>query len=182
MMVKNSHTSRITHLWVIIFFVFLYGCGENSDRAELEAFILKTKAQKKPAIELLPPKSARFDNSYTGLEKRSPFISSDEFVKSQFASSNDTKAPDLTRPKEVLERFALESLTMVGSLQKDDNTNWGLLADKSGRVYKIKEGNFVGQNFGKVTKITEKDIEIKEAVSNGYGGWRSNTVIIKLNE
>ena len=165
-----------------LFFLVLYGCEGSTDPAELQDFLTKTKAQIKQAVDLLPAKETKINNDYTGLTKRSPFISSDEFVKSQIASSNEVDAPDLSRSKGVLEKFALEDLTMVGSLKKDDNTIWALLADSKGRVYKIKEGSYIGLNYGKVIKINEKDIEVKEAVTNNYGGWRSNTVILKLKE
>ncbi len=167
---------------LLIFFLAQYGCEGSTEPAELQDFLIKTKAQKKLAVDLLPKNASKANNSYTGLTKRSPFISSDEFVKSQIASSNEVEAPDLARAKGILEKFALEDLTMVGSLKKDENTIWALLSDAKGRVYKIKEGSYIGLNYGKVVKINEKDIEVKEAVSNNYGGWRSHTVILKLKE
>ncbi|MBP9721825.1 MAG: pilus assembly protein PilP [Gammaproteobacteria bacterium] len=142
---------------------------------------MKTKAQAKHPIEALPPKPQKVNNKYLGLNHRSPFISSEEFVKSQVASSNAIQQPDLERPKEVLEKIPIENLVMVGSLKKD-NTVWALIADSAGRIYKVKVGSYIGENYGQVTEVHEKNLEIKEAISNGFGGWQSNTVIMKLKE
>jgi type IV pilus assembly protein PilP len=180
--IKLKLNTALILLLSIFSSVFLSGCTGSSSRSEIEQFVVKTKATHKHKVEPLPPKIVKPDARYIGVTKRSPFVSSDEFIKSQVASSNAVDVPDLDRVKEVLEKINLEDLTMVGSLKKDDNTTWGLIADNTGRIYKVKEGQYIGQNFGKIIHVNEKNIEIKEAVSNGFGGWQSNTVVMKLKE
>ncbi len=176
------HNKRLFLTFILLFnLLLLFGCGGSTSRSDLEEFIKQTKALHKHAVEPLPPTVAKVNSKYLGVAKRSPFMTSDEFIKSQVVSSSAIDAPDETRTKEPLEKFTFEELVLVGSIKKEDIT-WGLISDNTGRVYKVKEGNYIGPNYGKIMKINEKNIEIKEAVSNGFGGWQSNEVIMKLKE
>ena len=85
------------------------------------------------------------------------------------------------RNREELERFELDSLKMVGTLQNEEN-NWGIVIDPSGIVHRVKTGNYVGLNVGKITSIEEEQIEIREIVKDGSGRYEERTVMLPLAE
>jgi type IV pilus assembly protein PilP len=90
------------------------------------------------------------------------------------------KQPDLDRPKEPLEAFPLESIQMVGSLTQGRET-FGLV--KAGpNLYRVKKGNYMGQNFGVITGIDEVQISLKELIQEGSGEWIERASALQLQE
>ena len=90
------------------------------------------------------------------------------------------KQPDLDRPKEPLEAFPLESIQMVGSLTQGRET-FGLV--KAGpNLYRVKKGNYMGQNFGVITAIDESQISLKELIQEGSGEWIERASSLQLQE
>jgi type IV pilus assembly protein PilP len=96
------------------------------------------------------------------------------------APSGSTRGPDIDRPKEPLEAFALESIQMVGSLTQARETH-GLV--KAGpNLYRVRKGNYMGQNFGVITAIDEAQISLKELIQEGSGEWVERTSSLQLQE
>lgn len=90
------------------------------------------------------------------------------------------KQPDLDRPKEPLEAFPLESIQMVGSLTQSGETH-GLV--KAGpNLYRVRKGNYMGQNFGVITGIDEVQISLKELIQEGSGEWIERASALQLQE
>ncbi len=88
---------------------------------------------------------------------------------------------DTTRIPEFLEGFPLDSLTMVGTVHRKGEL-WGLIKIPDGGIQRIKKGNYLGKNFGKVEEITETKIKLKEVVPNGFGGYkvRDNAIALSI--
>ena len=100
------------------------------------------------------------------------------FAKLQSNSSG--LKPDVERRRESLEAFPLDTLKMVGTLQKP-GLNYALIqADKI--VFQVKSGNYMGQNFGMVTGITETAVELKEIVQDASGEWVERKAKLELQE
>jgi type IV pilus assembly protein PilP len=96
------------------------------------------------------------------------------------APSASMRGPDLDRPKEPLEAFALETIQMVGSLTQARET-YGLV--KAGpNLYRVRKGNYMGQNFGVITAIDETQISLKELIQEGSGEWTERTSSLQLQE
>ena len=90
------------------------------------------------------------------------------------------RAPDIDRPKEPLEAFPLESIQMVGSLTQGRET-FGLV--KAGpNLYRVRKGNYMGQNFGVITGIDESQISMKELIQEGSGEWVERSSSLQLQE
>lgn len=88
--------------------------------------------------------------------------------------------PDMDRPKEPLEAFPLESIQMVGSLTQGRET-FGLV--KAGpNLYRVRKGNYMGQNFGVITGIDEVQISLKELIQEGSGEWVERASALQLQE
>jgi type IV pilus assembly protein PilP len=88
--------------------------------------------------------------------------------------------PDLNRPKEPLEAFPLESLRMVGTLERGKQT-FGLVRADAG-LYRVRVGNYMGQNFGVITKISEAEIALRELFQDAGGDWAERESTLLLQE
>lgn len=167
----------------LFFIILLTGCEGSNSRSELEVFVNQTKmSAKNKEVEPIPAESPELDIRYKGLVKRSPFVTAEDYVSNQVEGASGVNKPDIARAKEVLEHFDLQELTMVGSLKKNDGTYWALVKDNNNMIYKVKPGNYLGKNFGKIVKITDQNIELNEYMTNSFGGWRTKTVIMTLQE
>lgn len=89
---------------------------------------------------------------------------------------------DTSRVPEFLEGFPLDSLRMVGTVHRKGEL-WGLIKIPDGGIQRVKKGNYLGKNFGKVNEINETRIELKEVVPNGFGGFkpRDNAIALMKN-
>ncbi len=87
--------------------------------------------------------------------------------------------PDLTRRKEPLEAYPLESLRMVGTLQQNKAT-FALVKSPDNNLFRVRLGNYLGQNFGVITEISESNIKIKEIVQDSGGDWTERVSTLTL--
>ena len=90
------------------------------------------------------------------------------------------RAPDLDRPKEPLEAYPLESIQMVGSLTQGRETF--ALVKAGPNLYRVRKGNYMGQNFGVITGIDESQISLKELIQEGSGEWVERSSSLQLQE
>ena len=96
------------------------------------------------------------------------------------AAGNSKLKPDENRPKEPLEAFPLESLRMVGTLTQNKETFALVRADAS--LYRVKKGNYLGQNFGLITAINDGEIKMRELVQDGAGDWAERETSLQMQE
>ena len=89
--------------------------------------------------------------------------------------------PDLTRRKEPLEAYPLESLHMVGTLQRN-KVNYALVKTPDNSLFRVKPGNFMGQNFGLITEISDSTIKLKEILQDSGGDWTERLSTMTLIE
>ncbi|MEO8442383.1 MAG: pilus assembly protein PilP [Betaproteobacteria bacterium] len=89
--------------------------------------------------------------------------------------------PDLARRKEPLEAYPLENLRMVGTLQQNKQT-YALVKSPDNNLFRVKSGNYLGQNFGLVTDISESTIKLKEIVQDSGGDWTERVSTLTLAE
>jgi type IV pilus assembly protein PilP len=143
-----------------------------------------TKSQQKSSIEPLPEFQPYESFAYQANDLRDPFTApsfSHAQPSAQTASSNNGIKPDFARPTEPLEEFPLDSLRMVGTLEQHEN-HWALINDTDGTIHRVQPGNFAGQNHGKITRITEYEVELTEIVPDGIGGWMERQASIAISE
>ena len=131
------------------------------------------------AIEPLPAFVSYEPFTYSAASLRSPFdlpIDNNELMRSR----NDEVQPDLNRTPEMLERFNLGSLVMMGTLSRGAQV-WALVRDESGEISRVSIGNYMGRNHGRVSGISETQIDLVEIVPTGSGGWveRPQTVLLQ---
>ncbi len=109
---------------------------------------------------------------------RDPFGPSLEEQRQEQAANS--ARPD-QHPKEPLENYPLDSLKMVGTIGTG-KTEEGLIKDPDGVIHRVHAGNYLGQNYGKITEVGEDHIDIVELVPNGTGGWIKRQATIALGE
>lgn len=154
-------------LLCIFSFFFLVGCQE--EQINLVAFINATKAQHVPSISPLkkPPKFEHF--AYQAELLRSPFIvPSRSMREDNINSAKDCLLPDFKRLKGKLENFAIDNLTMRGTLQEKEKI-WALIQTTDNSVHRVGIGDFLGLYQGKITKVSLTHIDVMEYVPDGAG-------------
>jgi type IV pilus assembly protein PilP len=168
-------------LWILACVVLLAGCeGEqHSDlRKELQDMTKDLRGRVDPLPQVRPYEPV----PYQAENEVDPFRP-DRIEVAAAAGAGPAasgKQPDLDRPKEPLEAFPLESIQMVGSLTQGRET-FGLV--KAGpNLYRVKKGNYMGQNFGVITGIDEVQISLKELIQEGSGEWIERASSLQLQE
>lgn len=156
--------------------ITLSGCEQHTD---LEAYIKGVKGRAPGEPPSIPQIIAYKPYSYPGHD-RDPF---DQTVLAQKVQTQSVTAGsvsiDPNRVKEYLESFPLDTLSMVGSLQQND-TLWALLQTPDGTIQRVREGNYLGQNHGKVENISSTSIRLIEIVPDGFGGHMERPAAISL--
>jgi type IV pilus assembly protein PilP len=103
-----------------------------------------------------------------------------ELVTRSASASSGKFKPDETRTKEPLEAFPLESLKMVGVLQQGKQTYGLVRADAS--LYRVRQGNYMGQNFGLITEVNDNEIKLRELIQDATGDWTERVSTLQLQE
>jgi type IV pilus assembly protein PilP len=158
----------------------LAGCtpGEN----ELREWMEQERRNAKPDVPPLTPPKKFNPEQYAGSDKVEPFSSQKLSValKQEAKQVNSLLAGELNRRKEPLEAFPLDSMAMVGSVYREGR-QFGLLKVDN-LLYHVKVGDHIGQNYGRITKISETDIGLREIVQDAAGEWVERNTNLQLQE
>ncbi len=169
------------HIAVIIavcMAALLSGCG--SRMKDLEQYVAQVKARRGGQIAPLPQIKPFESYTYDDKNLRSPFIPQlQNFAKSAKGSNTSGLHPDFNRPHQYLEQFPLDSLKMMGTLTLK-GTIYALIRDGDGVVHKVTVGNYMGQNYGKITRINQAGLMLREIVPDGQGGWVERDTSVQL--
>lgn len=157
---------------ILITFVFLFGCSD-SNFSELESYVKETGDKPRGRIKPLPEFQPYSAFSYSASALRSPFESPVAFEENIGISLDSVEPPDSTRPKQTLERYPLNELTLVGTLTNNIQGLKALIKTSSGSVHLLEQDQYIGKNNGRVINVAETKIDIVEIVPNGSGGWIS---------
>ena len=158
----------------------LAGCGSNIE--ELQGWMEQQRREVQPTVTpIAPPK--RFDpQPYASAEGVEPFSAQKLSValKQEIRQPNSLLAAELNRRKEPLEAYPLDSMSMVGSVVRGGRPYALLRVDNL--LYQVKSGDYLGQNYGKITKISETDIALREVVQDAAGEWIERPSTLQLQE
>jgi type IV pilus assembly protein PilP len=152
------------------------GCSSEMD--ELKTFVRESEKGLPRRIEPLPAVKPFEPFTYEGFDLPDPFQPRKLAAPKEGAGGGI--APDLNRRKEPLEAFPLEQLKMVGTLSQGGEVYALVRADKT--LYRVKKGNYMGQNFGLITQVTETEIKLKEIVQDSAGDWAERQSVLPLLE
>lgn len=165
--------------------VFIAGCSKSSGFSDLDQFMDETKAKPRGKVEPLPEFKAYQSFTYSSANRRAPFSPPIDVTLTTVVEDKPESnvKPDFDRPKELLETFGLGALKMVGTLQRqDENTLWALINDNEGGIHRVKLGQYMGKNHGRIVAIDESQLELIEIVPNGRGGWLERPRSITLDD
>lgn len=157
----------------------LAGCSASFDDVEsqMDAIRQKPRGRVDPPPEFTPMPTY----TYAAHQLRSPFAPP---VNADAVVSDMSKAvePDLNRPQEYLERFSLEALRFKGTLQRPEGPLFAIIEDSNGSSQRVKVGNYMGKNQGKIVDITPTQVSIVEIVPDGRDGWVERPRSLTLSE
>lgn len=155
----------------------LAGCSGNHE--DLHAYIDDVKARKGGRIEPLPDIRPAPTYLYVAGERRSPFAP-DSPQRRVSDNPSAVQGPDFDRPREYLEEFPLDTLRMVGTLERNGG-RFGLVQTNDGLIHRVSVNNHLGQNFGRVISIDDSQIALIEIVADGLGGYLERPAAIGLS-
>lgn len=148
----------------------LAACGSDSFR-DLDEFMADKKARPGGVIQPIPPFKAYSSFAYSAAGLRSPFEQPVEVVEVAGVIPGSSVRPDPNRAREFLEQFPMDSLNMVGSVTIAGQ-QWALVRDSEGGVHRVRPGNFMGRNHGRIVELSDSYIAVVEIVpSGGVDGW-----------
>ena len=178
MMAKPASTLLILSMGVVAF--ALSACG--GEQQELTQWMDQQRREVKPSVEPLSPPKKFTPQPYVALGGVEPFSSQKLTValKQEAKQPNSLLAAEINRRKEPLEAYPLDSMSMVGSVQKAGRPYALLRVDNL--LYQVKRGDYIGQNYGKITKISETDVALREIVQDAAGEWIERTSTLQLQE
>lgn len=157
----------------------LTACG-GGEFQDLHDFVKNAGADMRgkvePPPEIKPYEPFNYDNS-TNLPD--PFKPHKQELKG--GGQPGLNQPDMGRRKESLEEFPLDGLAMVGFMYQN-NVAQAIVRSPDGKLNRVKVGNYLGQNFGRITAITETEVKIKEMVQDSTGDWAERMSSLQLVE
>ncbi len=170
--------------WMLLCCIALAGCfGEEQE--DIQRWMTEQRSSTKPTVVPIPaPK--RFSPAPYGQEASVEPFSSQKLTQalkrdsSQATANVGLVAPELNRRKEPLEAFPLDTMSLVGSLLPAGQTV--ALVKVDNLLYQVKVGNYLGQNYGKVTKVTETEVSLREIVQDAAGEWIERQASMQLQE
>lgn len=162
----------------------LLGCTA-SGQDELTQWMESQKKQTMPQIAPISEPKQFYPESYTEVSATEPFSNQKltqalKRESTQAAVNGALIAPELARHKEALEAFPLDALSMVGSLIKTGQPVALIKVDNL--LYQVRPGNYLGQSYGRVTKISETEVTLREIVQDAVGEWIERTATLQLQE
>jgi len=164
----------------LVIFLTIAGCSSREE--EIQQWIDEQQKLTRPRVEKIPEPRKFIPQAYEGASAVDPFSVKKLAAGSSLPSekSNALLVAERQRRKEPLEAFPLDSVAMVGSVQRKDGPYALLRVD--GMLHYVTLGNYVGQNFGKITAITETDLTLREIVQDAAGEWVERSMTLQLQE
>ncbi len=164
-------------LLVLLLGAAVAGCGGGLD--DLQEFTKTAHADRAPKIEPMPEIKPQEVYTYAASDRADPFAPQN--LKPVALRAAKGARPEPTRRKESLEEYPLDALKMVGTLSRGKQS-WAVIQAPDGTVHRVQVGNHLGQNSGKVTKITEAKVEVIEFLQGGLGDWVEREAALAITE
>jgi len=170
-------------LWLGIAAVGLSGCM-GSEQEDLQRWMAEQRAQVRPNIPPITEPKKFTPQAYTEASAFEPF-NMQKLTQALRRDSNQPStsgliAPELARRKEALEAFPLDSMAMVGSMNRKGEPVALVTVDKL--LYQVRVGNYLGLNYGRITRISETELGLREIVQDAAGEWIERVATLQLQE
>ena len=162
----------------------LAGCS-SSGEDELQQWMTEQRNMTRPRVTPISEPKQFTPQAYQQEGSVDPF-SSQKLTQALKRDSTQATAnaaliaPELARRKEPLESFPLDTMSMVGSLIKEGQPV--ALVKVDNLLYQVRLGNYLGQNYGKIMKVSETEVSLREIVQDAAGEWIERTAKLQLQE
>lgn len=171
--------SRRSILLSLVALSLLAGCSSDG-LDDLREFVKNAHADRKPRIEPLPEIKPYEAFAYAASDLPDPFSPANLKPQSMQGRLSGPR-PDMNRRKEPLEDFPLDALKMVGTLSRGKQS-WAVIQAPDGTVHRVQKGNYMGQNFGRITRVTEDKVDLVELVQGAMGEWVEREASLAIQE
>ncbi|MRW93717.1 pilus assembly protein PilP [Duganella sp. FT80W] len=168
--------------WLVLLTAALAGCGD-SDVQEVRAWMKQVDAQTQVRVPPLAEPKTFIPYAYQHKDDLDPFNPNKllaELAKQAAAGGGNGLKPDTERRKELLETYPLDTIKMVGTIEKKGVVHAVLQVDRA--VHQVVVGQHLGQNYGRITAINENTVNIKEIVQDATGDWVERLSKLELQE
>ena len=157
------------------------GCAQDMD--DLEQYALEVKSRTSKNIEPIPQPKPYEPFVYEPGDRRDPFLPILQSRDAALAAAGGAGSirPDLNRPKEPLEEFPLDALRMVGTITMQQRA-FALIRAPDAVVHRVSVGDHLGQNYGKITGISETEVVLIEIIPDGLGGYIQRPASVALTQ
>ncbi len=175
---------HIQHISLLACAIAVMGCT-SSGEDEIRQWMSEERAQARPRVTPITEPKQFKPEAYTTDAQLEPFnpLKLTQALRrdsAQLASNAALIAPEMARRKEPLEAYPLDAIKMVGSLQKKTQPAALVTVDKL--LYQVTTGQYLGQNYGRITSINETAIQLREIVQDATGDWIERTTSLELQE
>lgn len=160
--------------------VMLAGCAD-ADLPQLErvlADIRQSPGGQPPSMTVAMPESR--DLAYLYSDGRSPFLPPEAIAQGNLNRNEGALAPDQQRTPEPLEQFPLQELRLVGTMQMAGR-QVALVASPDGNVTSVKEGNYMGTDYGRIAQVSAQEVRVIERVFTQREGWQERQASLVIN-
>ncbi len=171
---------RVRPAFALTLVALLAGC--SGEQEELTQWMEQQRREVKPNVTPLTPPKKFTPQPYSAMSGVEPFSAQKLTValKQEARQPNSLLASEINRRKEPLEAYPLDSMRMVGSVTRNGQQYALLRVDNL--LYQVKQGDYLGQNYGKITKISETDVSLREIVQDAAGEWIERPSALQLQE
>ena len=178
MMAMRSRAALLVSISAAL--VSVAGCGD--EQGELTQWMDQQRREVKSSVQPLSPPKKFNPQAYVAVNGVEPFSLQKLTValKQEARQPNSLVGGELNRRKEPLEAFPLDTVTMVGSVIKAGRPYALLRVDRL--LYQVKPGDYLGQNYGKIGKISETEMTLREIVQDAAGEWIERITTLQLQE
>ena len=157
--------------------VLLAACS-GEQHSDLRAFVKASDDLPRGRIPPLPEVTPYQPTEYAAFDLTDPF--KPRKIEPPKNAQTGGVQPDPNRRREPLEAYPLEALKMVGMLKQKEF--FGLVRTPDNNIFQVKAGNYLGQNFGRITAVSDSSIKLKEIVQDSNGNWEEKEQTLLLQE
>lgn len=173
---------RIARWWLLSLSAVVAACAPEQE--ELSTWMDQQRRDVKPNVQPLVAPKKFVATPYNGSQVVDPFSNQKLSValKQEARQPNSLLAAEMSRRKEALEQYPTDGMSMVGSMTEPKSGRQFALLKVDSLLYQVKLGDHLGQNFGKVIRITETEVALREIVQDAAGEWIERTSTLQLQE
>lgn len=173
----NRHP--LTLLVVLGGAALLSACSHSM--TDLETWVTEVKARKSRQIDPIPQMKQYEAFAYVGENRRDPFVASPGETRPNDSGELSSLRPDLNRSKEPLEEFPIDALRLVGVVTFNAKT-YAMVKAPDSVIHRVTIGDHLGQNYGRINKVSEAEVGLTEIIPDGFGGYIERPAALAATE